>query len=65
MTTWKMTMMTKGLYILMGCVILTGCAPLKTHICSEVPQVVDKIDSLKDYAGKDLCLEASLGVSIK
>lgn len=40
--------------------ILPGCAPLKLNTCTEVPQIVDKVESLASYAGRDVC--ASLNV---
>lgn len=52
--------------VVLGLILSTiACTPFKMHLCSEVPSILDKVEQLAPYAGKDACLDASVGVSLE
>lgn len=56
----------KAILITLGILAtLTACIPIKLNTCTEIPKIVDKVDWLVPYAGKDLCADVSLGFSLK
>lgn len=44
--------------------ILPGCTPFKLNTCTQVPQIVDRVEALAPYAGKQVCAGASIELSM-
>lgn len=42
-----------------------GCTPLKLNACTQIPKIVEDVDMLAPYAGKDVCVDAGVGFSFK